>query len=293
MVQEAIAKADVLIEAMGWIRKFRDKVTVIKLGGSLLDTPDALRHILIDIVFMETVGMRPVIVHGGGAAISRELEAAGIEPKFVQGRRVTDAATLAFVEKVLAGQINQHLADEIERLGGRAMTLSFFSTNVLFGHKLKIDENDQPVDLGFVGEVTRVDRDVIDNLCYAGQVPVIPSMCIEEATGQKLNVNADTAAMAVARAINAEKLVFLSDVNGVRRRRDDPDSIINTLTAAEARSLIAGGAIESGMLPKVEACLATLNHGVRKIHIVDGRLRHSLLLEVYTNKGVGTEIASQ
>ena len=181
--------------------------------------------------------MRPVIVHGGGAAISRALEAAGIEPKFVQGRRVTDAATLEFVEKVLAVEINQHLADEIERFGGRAMTLNFSSTNVLFGNKLTIDENGQPVDLGFVGEVTRVDRDVIDNLCYAGQVPVIPSMCIEESTGQKLNVNADTAAMAVARAINAEKLVFLSDVNGVRRRRDDAESIINTLTAAEAREL--------------------------------------------------------
>ena len=264
MVQEAIAKADVLIEAMGWIRKFRDKVTVIKLGGSLLDSPDALRHILIDIVFMETVGMRPVIVHGGGAAISRALAAAGIEPKFVQGRRVTDAATLEFVEKVLAGEINQHLADEIERFGGRTMTLNFSSSNVLFGNRLQIDDDGQPVDLGFVGEVTRVDRDVIDNLCYAGQVPVIPSMCLEESTGQKLNVNADTAAMAVARAINAEKLVFLSDVNGVRRRRDDAESIINTLTAAEARELIASGAVASGMLPKVEACLATLNSGVRQ-----------------------------
>lgn len=292
MVQEAIAKADVLIEAMGWIRKFRDKVTVIKLGGSLLDSLDALRHILIDIVFMETVGMRPVIVHGGGAAISRELAAAGIEPKFVQGRRVTDAATLGFVEKVLAGQISQYLADEIERFGGRAMPLNFSSTNVLFGQRLTIDDQGQPVDLGFVGEITRVDRDVIDNLCYAGQVPVIPSMCIDETTGQKLNVNADTAAMAVARAINAEKLVFLSDVNGVRRRRDDADSIINTLTAAEAQALIASGAVESGMLPKVEACLATLNSGVRKIHIVDGRLRHSLLLEIYTNQGVGTEITN-
>ncbi len=292
MVHEAIAKADVLIEAMGWIRKFRGKVTVIKLGGSLLDTPDALRHILIDIVFMESVGMRPVIVHGGGAAISRELEVAGIEPRFVQGRRVTDPPTLDIVERVLANQINQHLADEIERLGGRAMTLNFSSTNVLFGQRLKLDQNGESVDLGYVGEVTRVDREVIDNLCYAGQVPVIPSMCIEESSGQKLNVNADTAAMAVAKAINAEKLVFLSDVNGVRRKKDDAESIINTLSAAEARSLIASGAVESGMLPKVEACLATLANGVRKIHIIDGRLRHSLLLEVYTNKGVGTAIAN-
>lgn len=295
MVVEAIAKADVLIEALGWIRKFRDKVTVIKLGGSLLDSPDALRHILIDIVFMETVGMRPVIVHGGGAAISRELEQAGLEPRFVQGRRVTDEATLAIVERVLAQQINGHLAEEIERFGGRAMTLNFQSTNVLFGHKLTLgnaESVDLGVDLGFVGEVTRVDRDVIDNLCYAGQVPVIPSMCLDEESGQKLNVNADTAAMAVARAIHAEKLVFLSDVNGVRRDRRDPESIINTLDADEARKLIFSGAIEAGMLPKVEACLETLQHGVRKIHIVDGRIRHSLLLEVYTNTGVGTEITS-
>ena len=289
-MQEAIAKADTLIEALGWIRRFRDKVTVIKLGGSVMEDSTALGHVLIDIVFMETVGMRPVVVHGGGAAISRAMAAAGIEPRFVLGRRYTDDATLAIVERVLAGDTNRRLAELIEHFGGRAMNLSFATTNVLHGEPIElVDAQGKPVDLGHVGRVTRVNRSVIDNLCYAGQVPVIPSMCVDE-TGQKLNVNADTAATAVAQALGAEKLVFLSDVNGVRRAKDDADSLIHSLTARQARALIAGGAVESGMIPKVEACLETLHRGVRKIHIIDGRLRHSLLLEIYTTKGVGTQI---
>jgi acetylglutamate kinase len=295
VVQEAIEKADLLIEAMGWIREFRDKITVIKLGGSVMEDPESLRHLLVDIVFMETVGMRPIVVHGGGAAISQAMAAAGIEPRFIQGRRYTDDATLAIVERVLAGEINESIAARIEEFGGRAMPLNFVGkedNNVLFGERLLLKgEGDQPIDLGHVGRVTRVDRDTIENLCYAGQVPVIPSMC-ESDGGERLNVNADTAATAVAQALGAEKLVFLSDVNGVRQRKDDPDSLIHSLTAEEARRLIASGAIESGMIPKVEACLETLSKGVRKIHIIDGRLRHSLLLEVYTNEGVGTEIVA-
>ena len=295
-MQAAIEKADILIEAMGWIRRFRDKTTVIKLGGSVMEDPEALRHLLVDIVFMESVGMRPIVVHGGGAAISRAMAETEIEPKFVQGRRVTDAATLQIVERVLAGEINEHLAARIEEFGGRAMPLNFTgdaNNNVLYGELLEIaDEKGQPLDLGFVGRVTRVDRDAVDNLCYAGQVPVIPSMC-EADGGQRLNVNADTAATAVAQAVGAEKLVFLSDVNGVRRDKDDPDSLIHSLTAAAARELIADGAIEAGMIPKVEACLETLSKGVRKIHIIDGRLRHSLLLEIFTNQGIGTELIAE
>lgn len=295
-MQDAIQKADVLIEAMAWIRQFRDKITVIKLGGSVMEDPDALRHLLVDIVFMETVGMRPIVVHGGGAAISRAMAEANIEPRFIQGRRYTDDATLAIVARVLAGEINQWIAQRIEEFGGRAMPLSFVgdtNNNVLFGEKLTLPGNGgQPIDLGHVGHVTRVDRDTIDNLCYAGQVPVIPSMC-ETETGQRLNVNADTAAMAVAQAMGAEKLVYLSDVNGVRRDKNDPDSLIHSLTATEARLLLADGTIEAGMIPKVEACLETLQKGVRKIHIIDGRLRHSLLLEIYTNRGVGTEIVGE
>ena len=171
------------------------------------------------------------------------------------------------------------------------MSLNFNGTNVLFGEPLKINGPDgEPIDLGHVGNVTRVDRATIDNLCYAGQVPVIPSMCIDEATGQKYNVNADTAATAVAQAVGAEKLVYLSDVNGVRRDKNDAETLIHSLSSKEARELINDGTIESGMIPKVEACLETIDRGVRKVHIIDGRIRHSLLLEVYTNKGVGTEL---
>ncbi|HEY6565679.1 MAG TPA: acetylglutamate kinase, partial [Pirellulaceae bacterium] len=168
--------------------------------------------------------------------------------------------------------------------------LNFRSRNVLFGSKLaEYDEQGEPLDLGFVGDVTHVDRAAIDAACSEGRIPVIPSMCVDERTGQKLNVNADTAASAIAESLAAEKLVFLSDVNGVRARKEDPESLIQSLTAAQARELIHMGRIESGMIPKVESCLRTLERGVHKVHIVDGRLRHSLLLEVYTNRGVGTQ----
>ena len=290
---QAIKKADVLIEALEWIRKFRDKITVIKLGGSVMENPHALRHLLLDIVFMETVGMRPVVVHGGGAAISRAMAEAGLEPKFIQGRRYTDAATRDIVERVLAYETNLQITNRFEELGGRAAPLNFRTTNVLFGERIQLEQKGgEPIDLGYVGHVTRVDRTTIDNLCYAKIVPVIPSMCID-ANGEKLNVNADTAATAVAQALGAEKLVFLSDVSGVLRDKNDASSLVHSLTAAQARELIASGAIDSGMIPKVEACLQTLDRGVRKIHIIDGRVRHSLMLEVYTSRGVGTEIVRE
>jgi acetylglutamate kinase len=288
--QKAIQKADTLIEALGWIRKFRDTTTVIKLGGSVVEHPDSLRHLLLDIVFLSTLGMRIVVVHGGGKAINRAMDEAGIEPKWVQGRRYTDDATLAIVEKVLATDLNHELVAKLEEYGGRAMSLNFLSTNVLFGETLTLDgPNGEQVDLGYVGEVTKVDRLTIDNLMYAGQVPVIPSMAMGP-DGQKLNVNADTAATAVAAAIGAEKLVVLSDTPGVLRDVNDPESLITHITAAEARQMIADGTIAGGMIPKIECCLDTLAQGVKKIHIIDGRLRHSLLLEIYTTSGVGTEL---
>ncbi len=288
--QKAIQKADTLIEALGWIRKFRDTTTVIKLGGSVVEHPDSLRHLLLDIVFLSTLGMRIVVVHGGGKAISRAMDEAGIEPKWVQGRRYTDDATLAIVERVLATELNHELVAKLEEYGGRAMSLNFLSTNVLFGERLALDGPDGgTLDLGHVGEVTKVDRITIDNLMYAGQVPVIPSMALGP-DGQKLNVNADTAATAVAAAIGAEKLVVLSDIPGVLRDVNDPESLIPHITAAEARKMIADGAIAGGMIPKIEGCLDTLAQGVKKIHIIDGRLRHSLLLEIYTTSGVGTEL---
>jgi acetylglutamate kinase len=290
-LEEAIQKADVLIEALGWIRRFRDKITVIKLGGSVMEHENALRHVLLDIVFMETVGMRPVVVHGGGAAIDRAMDLAGLVPRKIKGRRYTDDATLKIVEQVLAYETNESLAAKVEELGGRAMPLNFRSTNVLFGERITLPGDDgQEIDLGHVGQVTRVDRTTIENLCYAGQVPIIPSMALDAKTGGKLNVNADTAASAVATALGAEKLMYMSDVNGVRRDKNDANSIIHSLTDREARELIRTGVIDSGMIPKVEACLDTLDRGVRKVHIIDGRVRHSLLLEIYTTSGVGTEI---
>lgn len=291
-MEQAIQKADTLIEALGWIRKFRDKTTVIKLGGSMIDDTEALHHILMDIHFMETVGMRPVVVHGAGNRISGAMKEAGIEPRFVDGRRYTDQQTLEIVERVLANETNQYLAGEFEKIGGRAMTLNFESTPVLTGKKLEIrDASGNNVDLGFVGEVTRVDRLVIDNLCYAGQTPFIPSMCSTE-DGQKLNVNADTVATKLAQELNADKLVILSDVPGVLRDPSDPDSIISSLTKTEALKMIDDGTISEGMIPKVQACLETIDRGVRKVHIVDGSLRHGLLLEIYTSSGIGTVICN-
>ncbi len=291
-VKTAIEKANTLIEALGWIRQFRDKTTVIKLGGSVLDDQDALHHILMDIHFMETVGMRPVVVHGGGKRISAAMAAAQIEPRFIQGRRYTDAKTLEIVERVLAKETNEFLAGEFEKIGGRGMTLNFESTPVLTGQVLQLaDDHGNSIDLGFVGEVTQVDRLVIDNLCYAGQVPFIPSMC-ETEDGQKLNVNADTVATKIAQELGAEKLVILSDIPGVLADESNPESLISTLSKSQALEMIDQGRISGGMIPKVQACLETIDRGVSKVHIVDGRIRHSLLLEIYTSSGIGTVITA-
>ena len=240
-MQEAIEKANILIEALQWIRQFRGKITVIKLGGSVMEDPRAMGHLLLDVVFMETVGMRPVIVHGGGAAISRAMAEAGLAARFVQGRRYTDDDTLAIVEKVLTREVNGELVKQINIIGGQAEALNFQTTNVLFGERIQLaDENGAAVDLGHVGKVTRVDCGKIHEVCDRGVVPVIPSMCFD-ASGDKLNVNADTAATAVAQQLGAEKLVFLSDVNGVRRDREDPGSLIHTLPVGEAEEMIRSG----------------------------------------------------
>jgi acetylglutamate kinase len=288
--EEAIRKADVLIEALGYIRKFHGRFTVIKLGGSVMETPEALRALLVDVVFMQTVGMRPVVVHGGGKAITHAMEQAGLKPQFVQGRRYTDDATLDIVARVLAEEINLDIVRHINKFGGRAAGLHHKTTQCLFGRKLALaDGQGGDIDLGRVGEVTEVDVPPLENLCLAGVVPVLPSLA--EADDEKLlNVNADTAAAAVAVALKAEKLVFLTDTPGILRDRSEPASLIRSLSPEECRSLIGEGVIDMGMIPKVEACLDSLGQGVRKTHIIDGRLRHSLLLEMYTDKGIGTEI---
>lgn len=290
-MKTAIEKANTLIEALGWIRKFRDKTTVIKVGGSVLSNQEALDHLLLDIHFMETVGMRPVIVHGAGSRISAAMDAAGIEPRFVQGRRYTDAKTLEIVEQVLAVDTCNELAHRFKTIGGRAVALNFESTPVLSGEILKLKGGSgEEIDLGFVGEVTKVDRAVIDNLCSSGQTPFIPSMCVTE-DGQKLNVNADTVATMLAQQLNADKLVFVSDVPGVLRDPEDRTSSISSMNIAKAEQLIADGVITGGMIPKIEACIETVRRGVKKVHIVDGILRHGLLLEVYTTSGIGTVIS--
>jgi acetylglutamate kinase len=290
--EEAIRKADVLIEALGYIRKFHGKFTVIKLGGSVMESPEALRALLVDVVFMQTVGMRPVVVHGGGKAITFAMEKAGLEARFVQGRRYTDDATLEIVARVLAEEINADIVRHINKFGGRASGLHPKTYPCLLGRRLKLPGADgAPIDLGRVGEVTRVEAEPIENLCLAGVVPVLPSLAADEAEeGRLLNVNADTAAAAVARALKADKLVFLTDTPGILTDRNEPGSLIRGLTPEGCRDLIDRKVIDSGMIPKVEACLTSLEAGVKKTHIIDGRLRHSVLLEMYTDQGIGTQI---
>lgn len=289
-MEQAIRKAGVLIEALAYIRSFRDKVTVIKLGGSVMEDREALRDLLQDVVFMETVGMRPVLVHGGGKAIDRAMAAAGIVPRKVQGRRVTDEATLRIVTDVLQNEINSDLVQQIVELGGQAVALHSGPLQALFGRVMALaGENGEPIDLGRVGQITWVNRPLIENFTRAGVVPVLPCIAHDE-QGRGLNVNADTAAAAVAIFLQAEKLVLLTDTPGLLRDQSDPNSLIPAIDAAGCRELIASGVVDSGMLPKVEACLDCLRAGVKKTHIIDGRLRHSLLLEIFTPEGVGTEI---
>ncbi|MCA9077136.1 MAG: acetylglutamate kinase [Planctomycetaceae bacterium] len=289
-VDEAVRKADVLVEALGWIRQFRDRYVVIKLGGSALEDPESVRACLTDVIFMETVGMRPILVHGGGKSISRAMQTAGIEPRFVEGRRYTDDATLDIVSRVLAEDICESLVDEIQTQGGRAVGLNFRTQNVLIGERLTLDgENGEPVDLGRVGHVVDIQRDVLAAACRTDTVPVIPSIAVDR-EGGLLNVNADTAAAAIARLLNAEKLVFLSDVAGIFLDREDESTLQRHLTARRCRELIADGTIDTGMIPKVEAGIEALEAGVRKVHMVDARFPHSLLLEIYSDEGIGTEI---
>jgi acetylglutamate kinase len=289
-MDDAIRKADVLIEALGYIRTFRDRLTVIKLGGSAMEDADALRATLQDVVFMETVGIRPVLVHGGGKPIDRAMTSAGIRPRKVQGRRVTDEATLEIVVRVLLDEINAGIVRQVRELGGRAVGLHSGPLQCLFGEPLTLTAaNGESVELGRVGRVTRVDAPLVRDFASAGVVPIIPSLA-HDATGAWLNVNADTAAAAVAGQLRAEKLVFLSDTPGILRDRNNPESLMRHLDAAGCRELIGSRIIDEGMIPKVEACLESLRDGVGKTHVIDGRLRHSLLLEIFTERGVGTEI---
>jgi acetylglutamate kinase len=289
-VQEAIAKADALIEAMEYIRRFRGRIVVLKLGGSVLDDEAAQRDLLTDVAFMATVGMRPIIVHGGGKAITRAMNEAGLEPVWVQGRRYTDQRTLNIVEHVLVHQVNEPICRMLEELGARTMGLHTLSSCVLTAEALRLPgEDGRKIDLGLVGKVVEVNAKLLHTLCADGTIPVISSTAMDR-NGGKLNVNADTAAGMVAAAVVAEKLVMVSDTHGIRRDINDPQSCISSLNEAQIKEMIDAGIITDAMYPKVEACLIALAAGVKKAHIIDGRIDHSLLLEIYTEKGIGTEI---
>ncbi|MDC0261640.1 acetylglutamate kinase [Planctomycetaceae bacterium] len=290
MVSEAIKKADVLIEALNWIQRFRGKYVVIKFGGSALEETEAVKAFLTDVIFMSSVGMKPILIHGGGKAISKAMTDAGIEPRFVQGRRYTDDKAIDIVANVLAGDICNSLVAEINNRQGQAIALNYQTQNCLVARQLDLtDDQGEPVDLGRVGEVYDINRELLKRTCDNGVIPVIPSVAVDRG-GRLLNVNADTAAAAVAGILGAEKLMFLSDVPGICRDKDDLNTLIRHVDGAECRKLIAEGVVAAGMVPKVEAALEALAAGVGKVHIVDGRTPHSILLEIYSDTGIGTEL---
>jgi len=292
-MDEAIAKSGALIEALNYIRQFRGKMVVVKLGGSLMETDQTQEELLTDVVFMATVGMQPILVHGGGKSISAAMKEAGIEPQFVQGRRYTDERTLAIAEHVLINQINKNIVATINKLGVHAMGLHSLSSCVVFAEQLRLEgPQGRQLDVGLVGKVTQVNAHLLRVLCAAGTIPVIAPIAIDR-TGRKLNVNADTVAGEVAAAVQADKLVMMSDTHGILEDRNNLKSQISRLSEAEVKHLISEGTIAGGMLPKVEACLKALAAGVGRTHIIDGSFQHALLLEIYTDKGVGTLITKE
>ncbi|GIW76370.1 MAG: acetylglutamate kinase [Phycisphaerae bacterium] len=289
-MNEAIHKASALVEALGYIQRFHDKTVVVKIGGSIMDDESVLTSILTDIAFMNYVGIQPVLVHGGGKAINEAMEKAGLVPQMVMGRRYTDERTLAIAEQVLCNQINRHLVNFLNSQGCEAMGLHSLSSVVLFAERTYINSPDgRRIDLGYVGDISWVNARLLELLVRADAIPVIATIARDQAGG-KLNVNADTAAGAVAAAMKAEKIVVVSDTHGIRADVNDPESRISHLTVAQIDQMIRDGAIGTGMLPKVEACITALKGGVQKAHIIDGRIPHALMLEIYTEAGIGTEI---
>jgi acetylglutamate kinase len=289
-VEEAIAKARALIEAMEYIRSFRGQIVVAKLGGSVLDDAGLQKKLLTDIAFMAAVGMRPIIVHGGGKAITRAMNDAGLEPVWVQGLRYTDERTLTIAEHTLVHKINTPICETLTELGCEPMGLHSLSSCVLFAETMRLaGEDGRKRDLGMVGQVRNINAQLLKTLCADRTIPVIASVAKDRAGG-KLNVNADSAAGKVAADVVAEKLVVVSDTHGIRTNVEDPDSWVSSLNETQIKEMIDAGVITGAMLPKVEACLTALDAGVKKAHIIDGRIEHSLLLEIYTDKGIGTQI---
>ncbi len=291
MMQSAVDKAAALVEAHEYIRRFEGKTIVVKVGGSIMDEPENLKSVIADICFMDAVGMRPVVVHGGGKSITQAMQQAGLQAQFVQGQRYTDERTLAIAEHVLVNEVNKTLVDWINALEHKGMGLHSLGSCVVFGKRLFLPAQDDPkrkLDIGFVGEVESVNASLIKALIEADYIPVIAPIAGDSAGG-KLNVNADIVAGHVAAALKAEKLVLVSDTHGIRTGRG-ADSLASSLTKHQIQALVEQGIITAGMLPKVEASFIALAGGVAKTHIVDGGIPHAALLEVYTNEGIGTEI---
>ena len=292
-MEEAIAKAGALIEAMEYIRQFRNKIVVVKLGGSVLEDAGLQKKLLTDIAFMATVGMRPIIVHGGGKAITKAMNEAGLEPVWVRGRRYTDKRVLTIVEHTLVHKINAPICEALGELGCVPMGLHSLSSCVLFAEPLRLaSEDGRKLDLGLVGQIIEVNGHLLKTLCANGTIPVIASVA-KGKVGGKLNVNADSAAGKVAAEIGAEKLVVVSDTHGILTDLEDPNSTASSVDEAQIKDMIDSRIITDAMFPKVEACLTALDAGVKKAHIIDGRIAHSLLLEIYTDKGIGTEIVKK
>ena len=281
---------DVLIEALPYIKKFHGKKILIKYGGHAMVDDEAKSSTARDTVLLKYVGMKPLIVHGGGPDISRSMDKLGKEPKFIKGLRVTDEETMEIIEMVLVGKISTEIVSELIKHDGQAISLSGKDSSLIFAHKKgasKIDE--QIVDLGLVGEVDCVNTDLLDMFLDNDYIPVISPVGIAK-DGTSLNLNADTAAGEVASAVGAEKLIILTDVPGVLRDPDDPDSLIQKIRLDEIPGLIEEGIISGGMIPKIETCVKAIENGVESCHIIDGRKKHSLLLEIFTTDGIGTMI---
>lgn len=284
-MQKYIDKTKILIEALPYIKCFSGKTVVIKYGGSVMLNDELKKSVLQDIVLMKLVGMSPVIVHGGGSEINKMLKQIDKQSEFINGLRVTDEETMEIVEMVLSGKINKDIVMNIQSQGFNAAGISGKDGNILKARKKLIDEQD----LGFIGEITEVNTNLIKILIQNDFIPVIAPTGMGE-DGNTYNINADYAASAIAGALEAEKLVFLTDISGVLRNINDSNSIISSMTVFEAKKLIKDGAITGGMIPKVDCCIEGVEKGVKTVHILDGRIEHSLLLEIFTDTGIGTTI---
>lgn len=283
-IVDADTQAQVLIQALPYLREFSGKTIVIKYGGNAMIDEDLKRAVMSDLVLMRYVGVNPILVHGGGPEVSDAMRRMGKEPTFVDGLRVTDAETMEIVEMVLAGKTNKSIVSHLNRQGGHAVGLSGKDADLLVAVK-----ETHHGDIGFVGQISAVNPAIIHTLVKDGYIPVISSVAVG-ADGASYNLNADTAAGALAVALEAEKLILLTDVEGLYRDFSDKSSLISEMSTVDARDLLRSGAIEKGMIPKLEACVNSVEDGVPRAHIIDGRRPHALLIEVFTDSGIGTMI---